>query len=92
MVELIHATGNLVSLQLRDTLKQYWVKDGILYSKNWIKLLDNGLIKDHILEILNKIKLEGHTFKPKALSLVNCSPTWLPMTAYVNRYIGGCDQ
>lgn len=78
---LVAENKHPVSLELKEEMKLFSVKDEILYSNNHIKVCNDDTIKAHILKSWNNSKLARNPGEAKTLSLPMCSFTWISMTA-----------
>lgn len=92
---LVSAKKHPVSLQLKETMRTFTVKEIVLYNDNCIEVCDTNIILAQILRGRHKIKPSRHPGKSKTLSLTRRSFMWLSMTAYIHRHVsdwGSCQQ
>lgn len=80
---LVSAKKHPVSLQLKETMRTFTVKEIVLYNDNCIEVCDTNIILAQILRGRHKIKPSRHPGKSKTLSLTRRSFMWLSMTAYM---------
>lgn len=68
-------------------MKQFNVREGIVYNENYIEVPNNKTLQEQISKIINNTKLAGYPGHARALVLFSHSFTWKSIRAYTNRYV-----
>ncbi|KAI7957765.1 hypothetical protein MJO29_005982 [Puccinia striiformis f. sp. tritici] len=90
LTKLISACEAPSPAPIKDAMRRYTTRDGVLYNGGRIEVPSDNLIKTEILRSRHNSKLAGHPGRVKTLMLVKQSFTWPLLKSFVNRYVDGC--
>lgn len=77
---------------IKQALKDYSIKEGMLYLRHRLVVPSNNRLKTQIVRSHHDSKLAGHPGRAKTLSLVQRCFTWRSMKKFINQYVDGCDS